>query len=81
MHLTCNLSKVVERAICNPLILFLQQHGFGTAQWAYRKQCSARDLAFMCASSWVLAICGNKKVGVYLSDISGAFDRVYKQFL
>ena len=31
--------------------------------------------------SWILAVCTGKKVGAYLSDISGAFDRVYKPYL
>ena len=30
---------------------------------------------------WILAICSGKKVGGYLSDISGAFDRVCKEYL
>ena len=31
--------------------------------------------------SWILLICQGKKVGGYLSDISGAFDRVSKEYL
>ena len=31
--------------------------------------------------SWILAVCSGRKVGAYLSDISGAFDRVCKMFL
>jgi len=31
--------------------------------------------------SWILAVCSNKKIGAYLSDISGAFDRVFKIYL
>jgi len=70
IHLTCIVSKVVERVIGNPLIAFLQQFGYGTSQWAYRKQCSSRDLALMCLTSCVLAICQGKKMAVYLNDIS-----------
>ena len=81
IHLTCIVSKVVERVIGNPLIAYLQQFGYGTNQWAYRKQCSSRDLALMCLTSCVLAICQGKKMAVYLGDISGAFDRVYKEIL
>ena len=35
----------------------------------------------MLIMSWILAICCGQKVGAYLSDISGAFDRVFKTFL
>jgi len=31
--------------------------------------------------SWILAVCSGKKVGTYLSDITGAFDRVCKIYL
>ena len=31
--------------------------------------------------SWILSICKGKKVGGYLGDISGAFDRVNKAYL
>ena len=37
VHLTAIASKVVERVIANPLILFLQQHGFGTNQWDFAR--------------------------------------------
>ena len=35
----------------------------------------------MLVMSWVLAFCSGKKVGAYLSDITGAFDRVFKIYL
>jgi len=30
---------------------------------------------------WVLSFCSGQKIGAYLSDISGAFDKVYKEYL
>ena len=81
VHLTSNVSKVVERVIANPLVMYLQQHGFGRNQWGFKKRCSARDLALMCVASWILTICGGRKIAAYLSDISGAFDKVFKDFL
>ena len=30
---------------------------------------------------WILGICSGRKIGAYLSDISGAFDRVSKEIL
>ena len=44
LHITSILSKTAERVICNPLIMFLQAHGFGEAQWAFHKKASSRDL-------------------------------------
>ena len=35
----------------------------------------------MLMMSWILAVCHCKKVGCFLSDISGAFDRVFKPYL
>ena len=35
----------------------------------------------MCITSCVLAICTGNKIAVWLGDISGAFDRVCKEFL
>jgi hypothetical protein len=81
IHLTTILSKVVERSIGNPLIAHLQSHGFGDHQWAFRKMSSARDLLTVCVSAWILAFCRGCKVGLYLSDITAAFDRVFKDFL
>ena len=81
VHLTNTMSKVVERVIGSPLVNFLQQHGYGSNQWAYRKKCSSRDLALMCMTSCVVAICSGHKMAGYLSDISGAFDRVCKDYM
>ena len=30
---------------------------------------------------WILSICSGNKIAAYLGDISGAFDRVYKDYL
>ena len=81
VHLTCTMSKVAERVIGSPLVAYLEQHGFAKNQWAYRKQCNSRDLVLMFVTSSVLAICSGYKVAVYLSDIAGAFDRVFKDYL
>ena len=56
---------------------FLEKVGaFGKRQFAYRKGHSARDLLFLLTAQWVLALHRGEKVGLFLSDISGAFDRV-----
>ena len=42
---------------------------------------SSRDLVTACVARWVLLFCQGKKVGLYLSDISGAFDKVSRCLL
>ena len=63
------------------LVPFLEAKGFGVAQWAFRKKSSARDLVTMCLAKWTLLICSGRKIGIYLSDISGAFDKVSRCLL
>ena len=81
IHLSCILCKVVERVIGNPLIAFLQERCFGDAQWAFRTQSSARDLVTASVARWKLRICQGNKIGIYLADISGAFDKVSRHLL
>lgn len=81
IHLTSTISKVVERAIGNPLIRYLEQCGYGANQWGFKKLSSARDLTLVCMSTWILNCCRGQKVALYLSDISFAFDRFFKDFM
>ena len=76
VHLTTILSKVAEKLICARLFPFLQMNAFGNNQWAFNTGLGCRDLVTMLVMSWTLAICTGKKVGGFLDDISGAFDRV-----
>ena len=75
------MSKVAKRVIGEPLVKHLSMYHFGQNQWAYIQKRSSRDLITLCIASWILAICTGFKIGGYLSDISGAFDRVFKSFL
>ena len=63
------------------LVPLLRANAFGSNQWAFSTGLSSRDLVTMLVMSWILAVCKGKKVGAYLSDISGAFDRVCKEYL
>ena len=77
LHLTPVLSKVAERAIKIPLGNYLEAiDGFGGSQWAFRKKRGCTDLVLLLVCSWLLAFQRRRKIGVFLSDISGAFDRV-----
>ena len=81
VHITSIISKTVERVIGLPLISFLEQRGYADSQWAFRKMASARGLVTVYVAQWVLLICQGRKVGLYLSDISGAFDKVNRCLL
>lgn len=54
----------------------LEEHAFGVAQFAYRKQHGARDAVALYVLSWIFALNFGYKTGVYCSDVHGAFDRV-----
>ena len=81
IHLTSIMSKTVERVIGSPLIDFLQKHAYGQEQWAFRKKCGARDVVTLSVAMWTLHICRGFKIGIYLADISGAFDNVSRTLL
>jgi hypothetical protein len=81
VHLTSILSKVAEKVIGKRLISFLQSGKFGDAQWAFSPGLSSRDLVTALVMSWILSIGSGSKIAGYLSDISGAFDRVCKEYL
>jgi hypothetical protein len=77
IHLTSVFSKAVERVIGSVLVPFLQRvSGFGDNQWAYQIGRSSNDLLALLATTWLSAFESHGKIGAFLSDISGAFDRV-----
>ena len=77
VHLTTLLSKVAERAVCEPMMEFLRLSDvWGDSQFACRKEHSSKDVLAFVACTWLLALDVGNKVGVYCSDIKGAFDRV-----
>ena len=61
---------------------FLDRTGaVGINQWAYRRKHSCRDLLALLVASWILILESGQKVGLFFSDISGAFDRVSSDLL
>ena len=77
VHLTDVISKIVERTIAMFLTPFFERVGaFGKDQWAFRKKHSCKDLVALLVCRWLWALDNGFKVGIYLSDISGAFDKV-----
>ena len=77
----CQYLKICFFFLIYSFLYELQQHGCGDRQWGFRRRCSSSDLVLVCISRWVLAACCGFKIGAYLSDITGAFDRVCKDFL
>ena len=77
VHLTTVLSKVVERVLNTLLAPYLKAaDAFGQSQFGFQRGLSCSDLVATLVNSWILALNRRQKVGVYLSDISGAFDKV-----
>ena len=82
VHLTTIISKAVERVISEIFSDFLEASGaVSKNQWAFKIGHSCRDLVSLFANTCILALHAGQKIGVYLSDISGAFDRVSSDLL
>ena len=77
IHLTAQLSKVVERLLKLLYYPYLAScFAFGPSQFAYTTGRGARDALAVLALTWVIALGAGRKIAVYCSDVSGAFDRV-----
>ena len=82
VHLTPILSKVVERVLAMHLVRFLDcSDAYGPNQWAFRSKRSCRDLVTLLVCSWLRALRFGRKIALYLSDISGAFDKVDRDIM
>ncbi len=79
VHLTAVLSEIAEKVIGRDLVSYLHTGKFGSHQWAFTPGLSARDLVTALVMSWILAVCTGHKVSTW--DVSGAFDRVFKDYL
>ena len=77
VQLTAQISKAMERFLASLFVPQLVELGaFGENQFAYRLEHGARDLLLFLVLSWIGLMASGKQVGVYCSDVSGAFDRV-----
>jgi hypothetical protein len=82
VHLTTQLSKAMERLLQCLYLPFVTKHCmFGYNQFAYTTERGARDAIAYMVLKWITAMAKGSKVGVYCSDVSGAFDRVDKERL
>ena len=77
LHLTPVISKVVERVIKIPFGSYLEAvDAFGASQWAFRKERGCTDLVLLLVCGWLWAFQLQRKVGLFLKHISGAFNRM-----
>ena len=82
LNLTSQLSKAVKRLLGRFFLPFLEKTGaYGPNQWAYRKCRGCKDALAANALQWVWWLHCGYKVGLYCSDVSGAFDKVRSERL
>ena len=78
VHLTPQLAKVVERGLGSLFIPWMAEHCYGEHQYAYTTNKSHRDVLVINVCCWLLLLEAGLSVGLYCSDVSGAFDRVVR---
>ena len=77
IQLTAQLSKVVERFLAPHFAPRLDRLGaFGSHQFAYCHGRGARDAIFYVVLRWLCSFSVGRRIALYCSDVSGAFDRV-----
>ena len=82
IHLTAQLPKVVERLLkllYDPYLSAVT--AFGPSQFAFSVGRGARDALALLVLTWLTALGAARKVAVYCSGVSGAFDRVRSERL
>ena len=82
VHLTSQLSKVCERVLGSNFQRYFEVSGkYGPRQFAYMKGRGHRDALLANILQWLWWLESGKLVGLYCSDVSGAFDRVDRELL
>ena len=77
IHLTSQISKVSERVIASLFVPQLIHTGaYGRNQFAYMPERGARDALAQLVLTWISMFGKQRKIAVYCSDVSGAFDKV-----
>jgi len=77
LQLTAQISKAMERYLASLFLpSLISLGGFGANQFAYKPGHGSRDAVLFAVTSWLLALSQGFRVGVYCSDVSGAFDKV-----
>ena len=76
--MTAQLAKAVERllqGLFSPVLM--TEVSIGENQFAYCKGRGSRDAIAFLMLSWMLAFQEKKRIALYMSDVSAAFDRVF----
>ena len=82
VHLTAQLSKVIERLLLSLMVPHITLWNLtGENQFAYSKRKGSRDVLALLSLRWLKALENGHKVLVYCSDVSGAFDKVSRERL
>ncbi len=82
VHLTSQVSKACERILSDLFQPHFEKAGlYGPRQFAYMKGRGHRDALLLNVLQWLLWLELGNIVGLYCSDVSGAFDRVCKELL
>ena len=77
VHMTAQFAKVLERFVGLVFLPTLAcEISVGPNQFAYLKQRGARDALGYLVLSWLAAFREKASIALYMSDVSGAFDRV-----
>ena len=77
VHMTAQFSKVLERFLGLAFLPTLScEKSIGSNQFAYTKGRGARDALAYLVLSWLQAFRQKCSIALYMSDVSGAFDRV-----
>ena len=82
IHLTAQLSKVSERVLGRLFLPFLEETcAFGPNQFAYTRGRGLHDALALATLRWIRALSAGRRIGLYCSDVAGAFDRVPSELL
>ncbi len=77
VHMTAQLAKVLERLIGLIFLPVLScEKSIGENQFVYVKERGARDAVAYLVLAWLAAFKEKASIALYMSDVSGAFDRV-----
>ena len=82
VHLTPQISKIVERVIGRAFLPWVHRNGlFGANQYAYTEKRSHKDALAANVCNWLVMLEQGGTIGLYCSDVTGAFDRVRRERL
>ena len=77
VHLTSQISKAVERLLGQLFAPFLLKTvAYGPRQFAYSQGRGARDALLYATLKWLRTLGKGRRLALFCSDVSGAFDRV-----